>query len=58
MIVVDYGCPDGTEAWVKQNFPEVKVVKVEDDPGFSISRARNLGGNHRHINGFALLMPI
>jgi len=43
VIVVDYGCPQGTGDWVKANYPEVKVVNVCDDPGFNVSRARNLG---------------
>lgn len=43
LIVVDYGCPQGAAAWVKEHFPDVKVVCVDDDPGFSLSRARNLG---------------
>jgi hypothetical protein len=42
-IVVDYACPQGTRTWVAQNFPRVKVVAVDDDPGFCVSRARNLG---------------
>ncbi|HTQ74428.1 MAG TPA: galactosyltransferase-related protein [Burkholderiales bacterium] len=44
-VVVDYGCPQGTRAWVKENFPAVKVVAVDDDPGFCLSRARNLGAS-------------
>jgi len=43
VIVVDYGCGQGTAAWVTQNHPEAKVVKVEDDPGFCLARARNIG---------------
>lgn len=43
MVVVDYGCPDGTAAWVKANFPDVEVISVTDDPGFNASRARNAG---------------
>jgi len=42
-IVVDYGCPQGTGAWVAENFPGVKLVKIDDDPGFCVSRGRNLG---------------
>lgn len=42
-IVVDYGCPDGTAAWVAANFPQVKVVRVPDAAGFHLARARNLG---------------
>lgn len=43
IVVVDYGCPDGTAAWVEAHHPGVKVLRVEDDPGFCVSRARNLG---------------
>lgn len=43
MVVVDYGCPDGTAAWVKTHFPDVEVICVTDDPGFNASRARNAG---------------
>lgn len=43
IIVVDYGCPDGTAAWVEAHYPGVKVVRVDDDPGFCLPRARNLG---------------
>lgn len=42
-IVVDYGCPQGTRSWVSERFPRVKVVAVDDDPGFCVARARNLG---------------
>ena len=42
-IVVDYGCPQGTRSWVRQRFPGVKVVTVDDDPGFCVARGRNLG---------------
>jgi len=43
VVVVDYGCPQGTAAWVRANFPAVRVVEVTDDPGFNLSRARNIG---------------
>ncbi len=43
IIVVDYGCPDGTGEWVRKTHPEVTLVSVSDDPGFCASRARNLG---------------
>lgn len=43
IIVVDYGCLQGTRDWVKQDFPNVKLVFVDDDPIFSLSRARNIG---------------
>lgn len=42
-IVVDYGCPDGTGAWVREHHPAVTVVTVADDPGFNLARARNFG---------------
>lgn len=43
VIVVDYGCPQGTAAWVNEHYPGVRVVEVRDDPGFSVARARNMG---------------
>lgn len=43
VIVVDYGCTQGTAEWVRANHPSVHVVTVSDDPIFCISRARNLG---------------
>jgi glycosyltransferase involved in cell wall biosynthesis len=42
-IVVDYDCPQHTGAWVRKNFPQVRVVHVTDCPRFELSRARNLG---------------
>lgn len=46
LIVVDYGCSEGTRDWVRNHFPGVKVVCVDDDPIFSLSRARNIGALH------------
>lgn len=43
IVVVDYGCPQGTGDWVEANWPQVTVVRVDDDPGFCVARARNLG---------------
>jgi glycosyltransferase involved in cell wall biosynthesis len=43
VIVVDYGCTQGTTDWVQANFPQVKIVRVDDDMGWSAARARNLG---------------
>jgi hypothetical protein len=42
-VVVDYSCPQGTAGWVEANFPQVRVVRVEGESGFNLSRARNLG---------------
>lgn len=42
-VVVDYGCPDGTAAWVEAVFPDVIVVRADNAEGFNPSRARNLG---------------
>lgn len=46
IVVVDYACPQGSGDWVEANFPNVKVVRVEDDPGFCLPRARNVGARH------------
>lgn len=43
IVVVDYGCPQGSGDWVEANYPQVKVVRVTDDDGFRLARARNLG---------------
>lgn len=43
IVVVDYGCPQGSGDWVEANFPQVNVVRVTDDPGFHLARARNAG---------------
>jgi len=43
VVVVDYGCEQGTAAWVKEHYPAAKLVQVNDDPVFSIARARNIG---------------
>ncbi len=43
VVVVDYGCPDGTGDWVERHCPGARVLRVTDDPGFCLPRARNLG---------------
>jgi GT2 family glycosyltransferase len=42
-IVVDYSCPEGAGDWVEAHFPQVRVVRVEGEPIFNRSRARNFG---------------
>lgn len=46
IVVVDYGCPDKVGDWIESNFPEVKVVRIEDDTGFCLPRARNIGAQN------------
>jgi glycosyltransferase involved in cell wall biosynthesis len=43
IIVVDYGCPDHAGDWARERFPAVKVININDDPGFCLARARNAG---------------
>jgi glycosyltransferase involved in cell wall biosynthesis len=43
VIVVDYGCEQGTGDWIAATHPDVKVVRIDDDPIFHVSRARNSG---------------
>ena len=43
VIVVDYGCEQGTAEWVRTHYPQARVVTVTDDPVFHVSRARNIG---------------
>lgn len=46
VIVVDYGCEQGTAAWVKEHHPAAKLVQVNDDPVFCAARARNMGARN------------
>lgn len=46
IVVVDYGCPDKVGDWIESNFPEVKVVRIDDDSGFCLPRARNIGAQN------------
>lgn len=43
VIVVDYGCEQRTGDWIASNYPDIKIVRVTDDPVFHVSRARNIG---------------
>ena len=43
IIVVDYGCSQGTSAWVKENYPQVKVVEITDGSTYVTARGRNIG---------------
>jgi hypothetical protein len=50
VIVVDYSCPEGTADYVEQNFPSVRVVRVEGEEGFSNWKARNRGAEAASSN--------
>jgi glycosyltransferase involved in cell wall biosynthesis len=43
IVVVDYACPDGVGDWVEELYPQVKVVRVNNEEGFCLAHARNLG---------------
>jgi len=43
VVVVDYGCPDGTAEHVAARHPAARVVRAGPVEGFNVSRARNLG---------------
>jgi hypothetical protein len=43
VVVVDYGCPDGTGDWIQSHFPKVEVVRSPESTRFEGGRARNLG---------------
>lgn len=45
VIVVDDGCEQGTAKWVRENYPQVRVVEVTSTVQFSLPRARNFGAN-------------
>ncbi len=43
VVVVDYSCPQRSGDWVENTHPGVKVVRVEGQPYFNVSKARNAG---------------
>ena len=43
VIVVDYSCPHGTAEYVRENFKNAKVIRLENIQGFSTWRGRNAG---------------
>lgn len=45
VVVVDYDCPEGTQAFVEANHPSVLVEKVTGRPKFNLPEARNIGAN-------------
>jgi len=45
-ILVDYSCPDGSADWASQHFPSVKIVRLNEQGVFNLSRARNEGAKH------------
>jgi glycosyltransferase involved in cell wall biosynthesis len=55
IVVVDYDCPDGTAAWVREAYPAVRVVKVDDRPIYNRSAARNVGAAEAATDWLAFL---
>jgi len=43
ILLVDYGCPDGCGDWVRQTYPDIRVVRAGQVNGFNACRSRNLG---------------
>jgi glycosyltransferase involved in cell wall biosynthesis len=41
IIVIDYGCSQGSSDWVRSLSANIILKRVDDDPGFCLSRARN-----------------
>gem|GEM_PF-1230147 len=46
VIVVSYGCEQGTAEWIRRDYPSVTLIDVTDDPIFCVARARNIGASH------------
>jgi glycosyltransferase involved in cell wall biosynthesis len=57
LVIVDYGCPDGTFEWcIRLQHPKVRIVRVLDDTlFFNLSRARNIGAVHAKSDTFAFV---
>lgn len=43
VVVVDSNCPDGAGAWTEANFPQARVVRLDDGGKFNLSACRNAG---------------
>jgi glycosyltransferase involved in cell wall biosynthesis len=63
MVFVDYGSSDGTEKWVRENFPQVKLIRTSKPKYWVASHAKNLA--HKLATGDILcnldcdiLMPV
>jgi predicted glycosyltransferase involved in capsule biosynthesis len=46
VIVVCYGCEQGTADWIRRDYPSVTLIEVNDDPVFCVARARNIGASY------------
>jgi len=55
VIVVCYGCEEGTAEWVRSEYPNVKLVEVNDDPQFCVARARNIGASYAQYSLIAFV---
>jgi len=40
-IVIDWSCPDKTADWVKNNYPDVKVISIKNQDYYNSSKPRN-----------------
>ena len=49
VIVVDYGCEQGTAAWVQEHHPAAKLVQVNDDPVFCAAQSEKQGCKKCHL---------
>jgi glycosyltransferase involved in cell wall biosynthesis len=45
-VVVDYSCPQMTGDWVEAHFPQVEIVRVQNQTEFNLARGRNAGLAH------------
>lgn len=45
VTVIDYSCPDRCRDWVRNNYPQVRVVSVKDKDNFHLAHARNAGAS-------------
>ena len=53
VVVVDYDCPDGTRDFVRETYPGVKLVEIDNEPKFNACKARNAGA--RQASGSMLV---
>ena len=42
-VVVDYSCPQRSGDWVREHYPQVRVVQVDGQQSYHMSKSRNAG---------------
>lgn len=56
-VLIDYSCPQGSGAWVREHHPEVMVLSVENRSRFNGAAASNLGATLADQDALLCFLP-